>query len=240
MNFWSRFPDNRLLAEASLWSADFTRLGEEIERVDAHVDLYHFDASDAHFVPGLLFFPDLVAALRPLTRRPFHVHLMTDDPLSLVDDFADAGADMITVHAENGPRVPAALEKITRRGLAAGLAFGVDMPLASLASSLETISVVLLMGTPMGVKGKDLSPLAAQRITEARAILARHGADKTVKIESDGGIRTTTIAALCEAGTQLIVMGSLAFQSKDIAGAMAWVKSLQGSFSPAKGESLPI
>jgi ribulose-phosphate 3-epimerase len=226
VNFWNRFPGNLLLAEASLWSADFTRLGAEIERVDAHVDLYHIDVADAHFIPGLLFFPELVAALRPLTRRPFHVHLMADNPLSLIDDFAEAGADIITVHAENGSRVPAALERITRRGLAAGLALGLDVPLASLIPSLESISVVVLMGTPMGMKGKDLSPLAAQRILDARALLVEHGAEKTVRVESDGGIRTSTVPALREAGAQLIVMGSLAFKTDDIAGTMAWVRSL--------------
>ncbi len=227
MDFWSRFPENGLLAEASLWSADFTKLGTEIERVDAHVDLYHIDVSDAHFVPGLLFFPDLVAALRPLTKRPFHVHLMTDNPLSLIDDFADAGADVISIHAENGPRVPAALERIGARGLAAGLVLGLDAPVASIAASLGSISVVVLMGTPMGVKGKDLSPLAARRIREARALLAEHGADKTVRIESDGGIRTNTVPALREAGAQLIVMGSMAFKSADIAGTMSWLRSLK-------------
>lgn len=227
MSFWDGFPDDRLLAEASLWSADLTRLGEEIQRVDAHVDLYHIDVSDSHFVPGLLLFPDLVAALRPLTRRPFHVHLMTENPLALIDDFADAGADMITVHAENGPLVPAALDKIARRGLSAGLAFGLDAPLAALPSSLGAISLVLLMGTPMGVKGRDLSPLAVQRIRTARAILAEQGAETAVRIESDGGIRATTIAALREAGSQIIVMGSLAFRSTDIAGTMARVRSLR-------------
>ncbi|MGE5222074.1 MAG: D-allulose-6-phosphate 3-epimerase, partial [Omnitrophica WOR_2 bacterium] len=95
------FPGERLLADASLWSADFTRLGDEIRRVDGYADLYHFDVSDAHFVPGLLFFPDLVAALRPLTRKPFHVHLMADNPLSLIDDFVNAGADRITIHYGN-------------------------------------------------------------------------------------------------------------------------------------------
>ena len=226
MDIWSRFPDDHLLAEASLWSADFTRLGEEIRRVDSFMDLFHIDVSDAHFVPGLLFFPDLVAALRPLTKKPFHVHLMTENPLTLIDDFADAGADMITVHAENATRVPAALEKIARRGLPAGLALGLDLPVASLAPSLSAISVVVIMGTPMGVKGKDLSPLAAPRVRAARALLKERGFEKKVRVESDGGIRTTTVPDLRAAGAQLIVMGSLAFKSDDLAGTMRWARSL--------------
>jgi ribulose-phosphate 3-epimerase len=227
VGFWDHFAGNRLLVEASLWSADFTRLGADIERVDAHVDLYHIDVSDGHFVPGLLLFPDLVAALRPLTKRHFHVHLMTENPLSLIDDFADAGADMISVHAENGPRVPAALERIAARGLAAGLVLGLDVPVASIAPSLESISIVVLMGTPMGVKGKGLSPLAVGRLKEARALLADHGVEQSVRIESDGGIRSDTVPALRKAGAQLIVMGSLAFKSADIAGTIRGAKSLE-------------
>jgi ribulose-phosphate 3-epimerase len=100
------------------------------------------------------------------------------------------------------------------------------VPLQSLSPSLESISIVVLMGTPMGVKGKGLSPLAARRIREARTLLAQHGAEKTVRIESDGGIRTNTVPDLRAAGAQLIVMGSLAFKSEDIAGTMRWVRSL--------------
>ena len=226
MDFWSRFPDSTLLAEASLWSADFTRLGSEIERVDPYVDLYHIDVCDAHFVSGLLFFPDMVAALRPLTRKPFHVHLMTENPLSLIDDFAGAGADMITVHCENGPRVPAALERTARLGLAAGLALGLDVPVESVSASLSSINIVVLMGTAMGVKGKDLSPLAASRIRAVRALVKEQGVERTVRVESDGGIRATTVPSLRAAGAQLIVMGSLAFKNEDLGSTVKWVKSL--------------
>ncbi len=226
MSYWSRFPGNGLLTEASLWSADQTRFADEIGRVDAHVDLYHIDVTDAHFVPGLLFFPDLVAALRPLTARPFHVHLMVEDPISLVDDFVDAGANLITVHAENGSRVPSTLERILHRGCAAGLALGLDVPVASIAPCLESLSVIVLMGTPMGVKGKSLSPLAAPRVAEARSLLTELGAEAAVRVESDGGIRPETVPTLRRAGTQIIVMGSLIFKSPEIEKTIAWVRSL--------------
>jgi ribulose-phosphate 3-epimerase len=239
VNFWSHFPSNCLLAEASLWSADLTRLRTEIERVDSLVDLYHIDVADAHFVPGLLLFPDLVAAVRPLTRRPFHVHLMVDNPLSLIDDFADAGADMITIHAENGSRVTASLDRIKHRGLAAGLALGLDVPLASLTPNIESISVVVLMGTPMGVKGMDLSPLAVERVARVRALVADKGAEETVRVECDGGIRPNTVPALRKAGAQLVVMGSLVFKSRDIASTFAWVRSLEESPTSLEGWSPP-
>ena len=97
MSFWQDSPRDRLLADVSLWSADLACLGQEIMRVDPYVDLYHLDVSDAHFTPKLLLFPDLVAAVRPFTRRKFHVHLMVDRPQSLIDDFAETGADMISI-----------------------------------------------------------------------------------------------------------------------------------------------
>jgi len=91
MEFWQQFPNNRLLIEVSLWSADFTCFREDIRRIDPFADLYHIDVSDGHFVPGFLFFADLVAALRPLTAKNFHVHLMTTNPLAHIDDFIQAG-----------------------------------------------------------------------------------------------------------------------------------------------------
>ena len=103
---------SRLYADVSVWSADLSCLGAEIQRVDAFVDGFHFDVCDAHFVPGLLFFPDLIAALRPLTGRPFHVHLMVENPLDLIDGFIQAGADRITVHCDIGSRAIAAIQKI--------------------------------------------------------------------------------------------------------------------------------
>lgn len=226
MGFWSLFPTDRLLAEGSLWSADYTNFGGELRRLDPFIDMYHVDVSDAHFVPGLLFFPALVAGLRPLTERPFHAHLMTEDPLPLIDEFADAGADMITVHCENGHRVPAAFQRIRDRGIAAGLGLGLDSPLESAAPWLEQVDLVLLMGTPMGVKGCDLSPDSFDRIRRLKAILADRGASGRVKIESDGGIRAHTVPGLRAAGADIVVMGSLAFRSADLDETFGWIRSL--------------
>ncbi len=226
MDFWNRFPKGRLLAECSLWSADFTRLAEEIARVDPYVDLYHIDVSDDHFVPGLLFFPDLVAALRSLTKRPFHVHLMVEKPLGLIDEFASAGADTISVHGEIGPLVPAALQRIHDRKLAAGIVLGLDVPLEYLLPNLDSIEIVVLMGTPMGVKGKEPSGLAVPRIKKLRSLLSEHGFADRVKIEADGGIRANTVPALRAAGADLVVMGSLAFKSDDLEKTFSWIRSL--------------
>ena len=104
-------PRTRLLAEYSLWSADLARFEDDIRRTEPHADIYHIDVADGHFAPSLLFFPDLVARLRKLTTRPFHVHLMTADGvlLSQIDQFAEAGADLISVHGENEESVARSL-----------------------------------------------------------------------------------------------------------------------------------
>ena len=223
MNFWQNFSQNRLLVDASIWSADVTRLGGEIARVDEMVDLYHFDASDAHFVPGLLLYPDLLAGLRPLSRKPFHVHLMVDAPLPLIDDFARAGADMITVHAAAGGDPANILQYIRKARLAAGLGFGLDADVEGVIPYLDQIDLVLLMGTPMGIKGQDLSPLACPRIRRMQTILQEHGCARKVKIEADGGIRRQTVPLLTSAGADLIVPGSLLFKNDDLDGTFRWL-----------------
>ena len=226
MSLWHQLPTDRLLAEFSLWSADLTRLGEEVRRTESYADLYHIDVADAHFVPGLLFFPDLVAALRPLTTRPFHVHLMTDNPQVLIDDFVAAGADLITIHAELGPAVPAILQKIRDSHTKAGLALKVETPLDIVQPYLDQIDVLILMGTLLGVKGQDLSPVACPRIQTMRTLLDRHNTTHNIRIVADGGIRSHTVPSLRAAGAQSVVPGSLVFGSKDLEQTMVWLRSL--------------
>ena len=225
-NFWDQYPTDRLMAEASLWSADFTRFREEILRVDPFADLYHIDVADDHFVPGLLFFPDLVASLRPLTKKAFHVHLMADNPLGLIDEFAGAGANLITVQAELGPLAPTALQKIHTLGLGAGLALGLDVPVELVLPYLEMLDIVVLMGTPLGVKGAEPSHLSYARMRAMQSMLQKQGFSEQVKIEADGGIREHTVPTLRASGADLIVMGSLAFKSRDLDETFTWVHRL--------------
>jgi ribulose-phosphate 3-epimerase len=226
MNFWDQYPTDRLIADISLWSADFTCFREEIVRTDPYVDLYHIDVSDAHFVPGLLFFPDLVASLRPLTQKAFHVHLMVENPLGLIEEFAAAGANLITVHSELGSLALAALQKIRKLGLGTGLALGLDVSVDFVLPYLEMVDIIILMGTAMGVKGVDLSSLACPRMRAIQLLLQEQGFSKNVKVEADGGIRVNTARALRASGADLIVMGSLAFKSKDLAEIFTWVHGL--------------
>lgn len=233
MPFWDKYPSDRLLVEASLWSADFTRFAAEIERIDDYIDLYHIDVSDGHFVPGLLFFADLVAALRPLTTHAFHVHLMATNPLDHVDDFIQAGANLITVHAENGPLAPAALHRIRSRGAAAGLCLGLDIAPESILPYLELVDLVLMMGTPMGVKGVDPSRMAFSRLHQMKRLVVEAGFQGRVKVAADGGIRTHTVPELRRCGADLIIAGSLAFKGKDLKETFRWLHGLPAN---AEGE----
>jgi ribulose-phosphate 3-epimerase len=226
MNFWRQMPSSRLLVEVSLWSADFTHFAEEIRRIDAYADLYHIDVSDGHFVPGFLFFADLVTALRPLTRRPFHVHLMTTNPLDHVADFVSAGANLITVHAENGPLVPAALEAARRAGAATGLALGLDILPETVEPYLDLVDLVLIMGTPMGVKGVKPSRYVFERVLQTKAMVRKAGLEEQVKVFVDGGIRENTVPNLRASGADGIIAGSLAFKSANLDETFNWLHGL--------------
>lgn len=226
MTFWNQFERGRLLVDASLWSADMTRFAAEIERVDAYVDLYHIDVSDGHYTPGLLFFPDLVAALRPLTRRPFHVHLITLQPALFIDDFIQAGADLVTIHIEAGQQALPALETIRSAGKAAGLSLGLDAPLGSLEIFLPLLDVVLMMATPIGIKGVEPSPNALPRLRAVRTLIEHAGLSDQVKVESDGGLRRHTVPHIYAAGAQVISPGSLIFKSPDLDETTRWLRNL--------------
>src|SRR6218665_605433 len=116
-------PKDRLIAEFSVWSADLVRLADDLARVEPHVDVLHIDVADGHFAPAMLFFPDLVAGVRKVSKRPIHVHLMVADDilLSQVEQFADAGSDLISIHVENESVGADALDLLDRRGIAAGM-----------------------------------------------------------------------------------------------------------------------
>lgn len=225
MRRWNDLPRNRLLADVSLWSADLANLQTEMARVSVLADSFHFDAADAHFVRGLLFFPDLVRALRPHTDKPFHIHLMADNPVELIPDFVDAGADLITIHAELGERkVGAAIERILQAGISAGIALRLDSPVRASVPYLASIDALLLLGTEVGVKGRDLHPDACTRLTEASEAIRSHGG--RVRLVADGAIRVQTVPLLRHAGAAVIVPGSLAFQSEEVAATAQWIHSL--------------
>ena len=222
---WRDLAHTRLLADISLWSADLANLAAGIERLEPFADSFHLDVSDAHFAPSLLFFPDLIRALRPLTKRPFHIHLMVDRPTMLIEEFVACGADLITVHAEVGKsEAAAAIHAILCAGRSAGLALRLDTPVAVSEPFLDRINALLLLGTVPGLKGQDLAPEACDRLASAASML---GERRTrVRLIADGGIRSHTVPVLRRAGADVIVPGSLVFQSQNLVETFSWLRAL--------------
>lgn len=220
-------PKPRLIAEFSLWSADLGALRQDMARVDPHVDIYHIDVSDGHFVPALLFFPDQIATLRKTTAKPFHVHLMVQDAvlLSQIDQFAEAGADLISVHAETEPAIlTAALARITALGLKAGLVLQLETPVAQAARWLPQVALLTLVSTAIGIKGVQPDETTYLRLAEARTLLDTQAPQ--VLLAADGGIRDQTVPRMRVAGAQTVVLGSLAFTAPDLPARMAWLAAL--------------
>ena len=227
MSRWNIKPGYRLTTEVSLWSADLANLARDVERLSPYADAFHLDVADAHFAPDLLFFPDLVRALRGHTERPFHVHLMIEKPSKMVDRFVEAGADLISVHCETGRLdVRETISRICAHDCAAGLALRLETPVSAVEPYLQQVSSVLLLGTMPGVKGRELAPDACGRIRALAGFLEREGLRSQVVIVADGGIRTETVPRLLEAGADAIVAGSLVFQAKDLAKTFSWLHSL--------------
>ena len=225
-DWFETLPDDRLLAEISLWSADLCRMGDDIARIDPYADIHHLDVADGHFSPALLLFPDLVAAIRKRTAKPLHVHLMVADAILLdqIEQFADAGADLLSIHLENG-NVDAGLALIEKRGLRSGLVAQLHSPVSGFAPYLDRISMLTLLGTRIGVKGQDLDPQAGDRLREARSLIAGRAGGRRIVLAADGGIREHTVPGLRAAGAETIVMGSLAFGAADLGERMAWVRA---------------
>jgi ribulose-phosphate 3-epimerase len=207
-----------LLLDVSLWSADLANLAGSIARADHLVDSYHLDVSDGHFTPSLLFFPDLVAAIRPLTAKPFHVHLLARKPSDWVNVFAAAGANRIYVHE----RSRGLMEKIQACGCEPGLAISLDQPL----TYMEGCRSILLMATALGIKGVGPAPSACTRIRAMARHLETLGQREAVPIVVDGGVRRETVPAYREAGADGVVPGSLFFGAEDPQTTVTWLRSL--------------
>ncbi|MGO7536225.1 ribulose-phosphate 3-epimerase [Rhizobium leguminosarum] len=221
-------PKDRLIAEFSVWSADLVHLADDLARVDPHVDILHIDVADGHFAPAMLFFPDLVAGVRKVSARPIHVHLMVADSilLSQIEQFADAGSDLISLHVENESVADQALDLLDRRGVAAGMVLKVETPVERVEKYVSRLRFVTLLGTAIGVKGQGLDEKAGARLQQAKQIIARCGAAHRVVLAADGGIREHTVPLLRQSGAETVVLGSLAFNASSLDERMAWVRAL--------------
>lgn len=198
-----------LKCSTSLWSADLANLGADMLRVEPYSERFHIDVADGHYVPTLLFFPDLVKALRPKTKVPFEVHLMTIDPLAWIDPFADAGADGIIVCLDSARDPVGLLKAIKARGMFAGVSLLITEGLDLLEPLWPHLDVLTIVGTAMGIKGASMEESVPAKIREARSIIRGRGL--ATEIELDGGIRRNVVPIMAEAGADWIVPGSLMF-----------------------------
>ena len=198
----------------SLLSADFARLGEEVQQViAAGADLLHFDVMDNHYVPNLTVGPLVCAAIRPLTRAPIDVHLMVKPVDRIVPDFARAGANIISFHPEASEHVDRTIALIHEHGCKAGLVFNPATPLDHLDHVIDRLDLVLIMSVNPGFGGQAFIPQSLKKLAAARARIAASG--RAIWLEVDGGVKVENIADIARAGADTFVAGSAIFGTKD-------------------------
>ncbi len=207
----------------SLLSCDFSKIGEEVVRMDkAGADLIHLDVMDGHFVPNITFGPAVIAAVRPLTKLPFDVHLMIDEPLRYIDDFAKAGADIITFHAEAKSDIAATIAKIKANGLKAGLVIKPNTPAEVVYPYLADLYMVLVMTVEPGFGGQSFMADMMPKITAIKQECQNR--QLPVLIEVDGGISDKTVVVAAAAGTDICVSGTGVFKASDPAAAIRFLQ----------------
>lgn len=194
----------------SILAADFARLGEEVRAVtEAGADYIHVDVMDGHFVPNISIGPQMVKALRPHTKLPLDVHLMISPVDPYIKEFADAGADIITVHPEAGPHVHRTVQLIKSLGKKAGVSLNPGSPLSLIEHILGDIDLILVMTVNPGFGGQSFIDAQRAKMREARALIDRSG--RPIELEVDGGINGQTAALAVEAGADVLVAGTAAF-----------------------------
>jgi ribulose-phosphate 3-epimerase len=194
----------------SILAADFAKLGEEVRAMTAAgADYIHVDVMDGHFVPNLTIGPQMVKALKPHTNLPLDVHLMIAPVDPFVKEFADAGADIITVHPEAGPHLHRTIQLIKSFGKKAGVSLNPGSPVALIEHILDDIDLILVMTVNPGFGGQSFIDSQRAKMRAVRAIIDRSG--RAIELEVDGGINGQTAALAVEAGADVLVAGTAAF-----------------------------
>jgi len=211
----------------SILSADFARLGEEVQAVEqGGADYIHVDVMDGHFVPNITIGAPVVKALRPVTALPLDVHLMIENPDTYIPDFAAAGADIITVHQEAVPHLHRTVQLIKSHGKRAGVSLNPATPIETLDLILAEVDMVLLMTVNPGFGGQSFIPFTLKKITRMRAMIERSGRD--IELEVDGGVKASNIAEIAKAGADVFVAGSAVFSGGDYARNLAELRGALG------------